>query len=66
MGSLFSGPPERAPVTAPTPTDPAIQAAARAAGTQTGQMYGRAQTLLTSGQGDVSAPTIAKKSLLGQ
>ena len=67
MGNIFSPSiPNRAADTVPTPNDPAIQAAQRAAITQAGQAYGRGQTVLTSGQGDVSTPTIAKKSLLGQ
>jgi hypothetical protein len=58
--------PNRAPSTVPTPNDPAMQAAERAQLAQQGQAYGRAQTVLTRGMGDVSTPTIAKKSLLGQ
>lgn len=67
MGSMFApNVPERAPATPPTSSDPALQAAQRNALSQQGSMYGRAQTLLTTGAGDTSAPSVAKKSLLGQ
>jgi hypothetical protein len=67
MGSLFSPSiPKRNEPNAPTPSDPAIQAATRAMAAQQGTMYGRQQTLLTSGMGDTSPAPIGKKSLLGQ
>jgi hypothetical protein len=66
MGSLFSPSiPQRNEPNAPTPSDPAIQAAERSQLTQQGAMYGRAATVLTSGQGDTSPAPVAKKTLLG-
>ena len=66
MGSLFSPHiPNRATPNAPTAADPAVQAAQRAASKTAEDVYGRQATLLTSGMGDTSTPTIAKKSLLG-
>jgi hypothetical protein len=66
MTSMFSqNIPKRATPNAPSAADPAVQAAQRAATTAAGDVYGRAATLLTSGAGDTNAPTIARKSLLG-
>jgi hypothetical protein len=57
--------PARAAPSAPNPNDPNIQAAARAASVNAQNMYGRNQTLLTSGMGDTTAPSIGKKTILG-
>jgi hypothetical protein len=62
MSGLFSSP-KPAPV--PTITDPAVQAAASAQRMAAAQAGGRAATILTSGLGDTSTPTTAKKALLG-
>jgi hypothetical protein len=56
---------DRAAPSTPNASDPAIQDAERATATQAGNMYSRASTVLTSGMGDATAPTIARKSLLG-
>lgn len=67
MGNMFAPSiPKRAEPTPPSPNDPAIQEAERASAGAMGNTYGRAQTLLTSGQGVTTQPTISKKSLLGQ
>lgn len=49
----------------PQYTDPSIAAAAAAQATAAAAARGRASTIATSGQGDTSIATTAKKSLLG-
>lgn len=50
---------------APSYTDPAVQAAARAQETATANARGRQSTILTGGEGDTSTVTTAKRDLLG-
>lgn len=54
-----------AATTPPAITDPAVQAAAEAARAAAAQAYGRGATILTSALGDLSAPALGKKTLLG-
>jgi hypothetical protein len=49
----------------PTPTDPSVEAAADAQRQAQAQAAGRASTILTSGLGGPSTPTLGKKQLLG-
>lgn len=49
----------------PSATDPAALAAAQDQQTAAAQSAGRASTILTSGLGDRSTPTLAKSALLG-
>jgi hypothetical protein len=68
MSALFDSPKIPAsppPPPAPLPSDTAAQQTAQQQATMEAQAAGRTSTLLTSGQGDTSTPTIAKKTLLG-
>lgn len=58
-------PPQSQMPQAPSYTDPAIQAAARAQETATANARGRQSTILTGGGGDTSTVTTAKRDLLG-
>jgi len=61
MTTLFSSPKPPPVIAAPTVTDPNVQAAAAAQR----MAAGRSSTILTSGLGDTSTPSTAKKELLG-
>jgi hypothetical protein len=68
MVGLFSSPKMPAPAAvpaAPSPNDANTQAAAQALQFQQANAAGRGSTILTSGQGDLSPPPLAKKTLLG-
>lgn len=67
MGGMFkkSKPrPAPAPV-APTTNAAEVQAAAEAERKRTQMLAGRASTILTGGEGDMTDPETAKKKLLG-
>jgi hypothetical protein len=69
MSGFFSTPKPPPVIMAPpppTPTDPSVEAAADAQRQAQAQAAGRASTILTSGLGDTSTPTLGKKELLGQ
>jgi hypothetical protein len=55
-----------APQPAPTPTDPAVEAAADALRQTQAEASGRGSTILTSGMGVSTAPPVLRKTLLGQ
>ena len=69
MGGLFSGgdpmPAPAPPPPAPAVTDPATQQAAQDLAFAQAQAAGRNSTIMTSGQGDQSAVSATKKTLLG-
>lgn len=65
FGGSSSPPAVVNPGPAPTFQDPAIAQAQRDQAVAAAQAMGRGSTILTSGLGDTSAPTLAKKSLLG-
>jgi len=53
------------PPPASTRSETDVQAAAAAERERLRKMRGRASTILTGGEGDTSAPTLASKNLLG-
>lgn len=69
MSGLFGGHTSTPAVPTATPVPTAVDtnaiAAAQASATAQANAAGRASTILTSGQGDTSAASIAKKTLLG-
>ena len=71
MSSLFSSPkspPAPIIMQAPPPpkiTDPSITAAQAALAANVAQARGRQSTILTSGLGDTTKPSLDKKQLLG-
>jgi len=62
MTAMFSKPD---PPPVPSITDPNVQAAAQAQRVAAANAAGRASTILTSGLGDTTEVTTAKKELLG-
>lgn len=68
FSGMFNPPGPPAPpaaTSAPTISDPSVQAAAQVQATSAAQAAGRSSTILTSGQGDTSTATIKKSTLLG-
>jgi hypothetical protein len=67
MSGLFGGGPSAPAPPPPVPTlaNPAVLDAERQQEASQAQAAGRASTLLTSGTGVTSQPTLAKKTLLG-
>lgn len=68
MGSIFSTPTPSAPPAPPpppTPDDPAIEERRRKLRLAEQQRRGRAATILTSGLGDLSRPTVERPFLTG-
>lgn len=63
MASLFSKP--SMPKPTPPPTSADAQAAAAAQRAAAAAAGGRGATILTSGLGDTSEPTVERKELLG-
>ena len=73
MGFLFGGPPQisssqasATPPPPPTPMDPPVQQGADQLLASQATARGRASTIATSGQGVLTKPTVARKTLLGE
>ncbi len=58
-------PPVAAPPPVPTVAAPPVQAASQQLLDTEAQQYGRASTIMTSGQGVLGAPPTLRKTLLG-
>lgn len=65
MTSLFGKPTQRAEPTPPTLANPAIDAMRKSQLSNVSDVYGRAQTILTSGQGAADAGTAQRRTILG-
>lgn len=69
MSYIFRSPktPDSPPPPPPPELDPTVQVKAdEEARKQRRGVFGRASTILTGGMGDLSTPTLASKTLLGQ
>lgn len=65
MGALFSKPPNRATPTPPTLANPGIDAFRKSELDNQANVFGRASTILTAGQGAAQTGTATRRTILG-